>query len=53
MGLFVDFQERQGEVSVITRLGDPSYKLELSSLVPYNGLVSTKFHGFDLFGLFV
>ena len=33
-------QAQQGEVSVITSLGDPLYKLELSSLVPYSGLVS-------------
>lgn len=39
-----DVKERQGEVSVITRLGDPSYKLELSSLVPYNGLPRATLH---------
>jgi hypothetical protein len=33
-------QAQQGEVSVITSLGDPLYKMELSSLVPYSGLVS-------------
>uniref|UniRef100_J3LEM6 Outer envelope pore protein 37, chloroplastic n=1 Tax=Oryza brachyantha TaxID=4533 RepID=J3LEM6_ORYBR len=39
-----DVKEKQGEVAVITRLGDPSYKLELSSLVPYNGLPRATFH---------
>ncbi|KAL6634004.1 hypothetical protein ACP70R_026675 [Stipagrostis hirtigluma subsp. patula] len=39
-----DVKEQQGEVSVITRLGDPSYKLELSSLVPYNSLPRATFH---------
>lgn len=33
-------QAQQGEVSVITSLGDPLYRMELSSLVPYSGLVS-------------
>jgi hypothetical protein len=37
-------QLQQGEISVITRLGDPLYKLELSSLVPYSGLPSATFH---------
>ncbi|XP_062222811.1 outer envelope pore protein 37, chloroplastic [Phragmites australis] len=39
-----DVKEQQGEVSVITRLGDPSYKLELSSLVPYSSLPRATFH---------
>ncbi|KAF0933583.1 hypothetical protein E2562_018827 [Oryza meyeriana var. granulata] len=39
-----DVKEQQGEVSVITRLGDPSYKLELSSLVPYSGLPRATIH---------
>ncbi|TVU29278.1 hypothetical protein EJB05_20838, partial [Eragrostis curvula] len=40
----LDVKAQQGEVSVITRLGDPLYKLELSSLVPYNGLPRATFH---------
>ncbi|CAN6279146.1 unnamed protein product, partial [Urochloa humidicola] len=39
-----DVKLQQGEVSVITRLGDPLYKLELSSLVPYSGLPRATFH---------
>lgn len=33
-------QEQQGEVSVTANLGDSPCKIELSSLVPPNGLVS-------------
>jgi hypothetical protein len=40
MSLSLTSQRQNGEISVITRLGDPLYKLELSSLVPYSGLVS-------------
>ncbi|XP_066327899.1 outer envelope pore protein 37, chloroplastic-like isoform X2 [Miscanthus floridulus] len=39
-----DVKAQQGEVSVITSLGDPLYKLELSSLVPYSGLPRATFH---------
>jgi len=39
-----DVKLQQGEISVITRLGDPLYKLELSSLVPYSGLPRATFH---------
>nr|CAB3453540.1 unnamed protein product [Digitaria exilis] len=37
MYLSLIYQLQQGEISVITRLGGPLYKLELSSLVPYSG----------------
>nr|CAB3447191.1 unnamed protein product [Digitaria exilis] len=39
-----DVKLQQGEISVITRLGDPLYKLELSSLVPYSGPPRATFH---------
>ncbi|EMS53627.1 hypothetical protein TRIUR3_34044 [Triticum urartu] len=39
-----DVKEQEGEVSVITRLGDPSYRLEISSLVPYSGLPRATLH---------
>ncbi|WVZ74671.1 hypothetical protein U9M48_022830 [Paspalum notatum var. saurae] len=38
-----DVKAQQGEVAVITRLGDPLYKIELSSLVPYSGLPRATF----------
>jgi hypothetical protein len=37
---FLNSQEKQGEVSVTANLGDSPCKIELSSLVPPNGLVS-------------
>nr|CAB3465820.1 unnamed protein product [Digitaria exilis] len=37
MYLSLIYQLQQGEIPVITRLGGPLYKLELSSLVPYSG----------------
>ncbi|KAK3158419.1 hypothetical protein QOZ80_2AG0137000 [Eleusine coracana subsp. coracana] len=40
----LDVKAQQGEVSVITRLGHPLYKLELSSLMPYSGLPRATFH---------
>ncbi|CAO2046524.1 unnamed protein product [Urochloa humidicola] len=39
-----DVKLQRGEVSVITRLGDPLYKVELSSFVPYSGLPRATFH---------
>lgn len=39
-----DVKDQEGEVAVVTRLGDPSYKLELSSLVPYSGLPRATLH---------
>ncbi|XP_020106946.1 outer envelope pore protein 37, chloroplastic isoform X1 [Ananas comosus] len=37
-------KEQQGEVAMIAKLGDPSYKLELSSFVPSVGLPKATFH---------
>ncbi|CAM0945296.1 unnamed protein product [Alopecurus aequalis] len=39
-----DVKEQEGEVAMITRLGDPSYRLEISSLVPYSGLPRATLH---------
>ncbi|XP_073004435.1 outer envelope pore protein 37, chloroplastic isoform X2 [Typha latifolia] len=37
-------KDQQGELSMIAKLGDPSYKLELSSFVPSVGLPRATFH---------
>nr|XP_019703724.1 outer envelope pore protein 37, chloroplastic-like [Elaeis guineensis] len=40
----VVIQEQQGEVAMVARLADPSYKLELSSSVPSVGLPRATIH---------